>query len=46
VKAQAMIRGFLARRKVHRVYGYAAPHGLLNHQGPVHIEMDPEKLEE
>ena len=40
-----MIRGFLARRKVRRIYGYEMTHGLLN-RGTVHIEMDPEKLEE
>ena len=45
VKAQAIIRGFLARRRVRRVYGYQMSPGLLN-RGTVHIEMDPEKLEE
>ena len=45
IKAQAIIRGFLARRRVRRVYGYQMSPGLLN-RGTVHIEMDPEKLEE
>ena len=45
VKMQAMMRGFLARKKIKKVYGYEMTPGLLN-RGTVHIEMDPEKLEE
>ena len=45
VKMQAIMRGFLARKKIKRVYGYEMTPGLLN-RGTVHIEMDPEKLEE
>lgn len=45
IKAQAIIRGFLARRKVKRIYGFQMSQGLMN-RGTVHIEMDPEKLEE
>ena len=45
IKAQAFIRGLLARRRVKRVYGFQMSQGLMN-RGTVHIEMDPEKLEE
>jgi hypothetical protein len=40
-----MIRGFLTRRMVKKIYGFEMSHGLLM-RGTVHIEMDPEKLEE
>ena len=39
------MRGFLARRKIKHVYGFEMTPGLMN-RGTVHIEMDPEKLEE
>jgi len=39
------MRGFLARRRVRRIYGYEMSPGLLN-RGTIHVEMDPEKLEE
>lgn len=45
IKAQAMMRGFLARRRVKKNFGYEMSPGLLQ-RGTVHIEMDPEKLEE
>ena len=38
-------RGFLTRRMVKKIYGFEMSHGLLM-RGTVHIEMDPEKLEE
>jgi hypothetical protein len=44
IKAQALMRGFLARRKVKKVYGYEMSRGLMM-RGSVHIEMDPQKLE-
>lgn len=40
-----MIRGFLTRRMIKKIYGFEMSHGLLM-RGTVHIEMDPEKLEE
>ena len=45
IKAQALIRGFLTRKMVKKIYGFELSHGLLM-RGTVHIEMDPEKLEE
>ena len=45
LKFQAIIRGFLARRRVKKLYGFEMTHGLMN-RGTVHVEMDPEKLEE
>jgi hypothetical protein len=45
IHVQAMIRGFLTRRMVKKIYGFEMSHGLLM-RGTVHIEMDPEKLEE
>ena len=45
VKMQSIMRGFLARKRIKKVYGYEMTPGLLN-RGTVHIEMDPEKLEE
>lgn len=45
VKMQAIMRGYLARKRIKKVYGYEMTPGLLN-RGTVHIEMDPEKLEE
>ena len=42
---QSLIRGFLTRRMVKKIYGFEMSHGLLM-RGTVHIEMDPEKLEE
>jgi len=45
IKAQALIRGFLTRKMVKKIYGFEMSHGLLL-RGTVHIEMDPEKLEE
>ena len=44
IKAQALMRGFLARRKVKKVYGYEMSRGLMM-RGSIHIEMDPQKLE-
>jgi hypothetical protein len=44
IKAQALMRGFLARRRVKKVYGYEMSRGLMM-RGTVHIEMDPQKLE-
>jgi hypothetical protein len=40
-----MIRGFLTRRMMKKIYGFEMSQGLLM-RGTVHIEMDPEKLEE
>ena len=45
IKMQAIIRGYLERKKIKQMYGYEMTPGLLN-RGTVHIEMDPEKLEE
>lgn len=45
VRMQSLIRGFLTRRMVKKIYGFEMSHGLLM-RGTVHIEMDPEKLEE
>lgn len=45
IKTQAAIRGFIARRRVKRIYGYQMSPGLLN-RGTVHVEMDPDKLDE
>ena len=45
IKAQSLIRGFLTRKMVKKIYGFEMSHGLLM-RGTVHIEMDPEKLEE
>ena len=42
VKMQALARGFIARRKVQRVYGFQMSEGLLYRQ----FDLDPEKLEE
>ena len=44
IKAQALMRGFLARRRVKKVYGYEMSRGLMM-RGTIHIEMDPQKLE-
>lgn len=44
IKAQSLMRGFLARRRVKRTYGYEMSRGLMM-RGSVHIEMDPQKLE-
>jgi hypothetical protein len=44
IKAQSLMRGFLARRRVKKVYGYEMSRGLMM-RGSVHIEMDPQKLE-
>ena len=45
LKFQSIIRGFIARRRVKKTYGFEMTHGLMN-RGTVHVEMDPEKLEE
>lgn len=45
VKMQSTMRGFLARKRVKKIYGFEMTPGLLN-RGTVHIEMDPERLEE
>ena len=45
VKMQAIMRGYLDRKRVKRVHGYEMTPGLLN-RGTINIEMDPEKLEE
>ena len=45
VKCQSMIRGYLARKKVKKIYGFSASPGLIN-RTTLHIEMDPAKLEE
>lgn len=45
VRMQAVMRGYLARKRVKKIYGFAMTPGLLN-RGTVHIEMDPERLEE
>ena len=44
VKIQALIRGFLARRRVQNIYGFKLSPGLMM-RGSVHIEMEPELLE-
>ena len=45
VKMQSTMRGYLARKRVKKIYGFEMTPGLLN-RGTVHIEMDPERLEE
>ena len=45
VRIQAMVRGFLTRRAVKKVFGFEANPSVLRRH-TVHIEMDPEKLEE
>jgi hypothetical protein len=42
---QAIVRGFLTRKMVKKIFGFQMSSGLLM-RGTVHIEMDPEKLEE
>ena len=44
-KMQAMVRGWRARKYVKQAYGFEASPGMKNH-GLVHVEMDPEKLEQ
>jgi hypothetical protein len=46
LKFQSIIRGFLTRRRVKKAYGFEMTHGLMNRGTNVHVEMDPEKLEE
>lgn len=45
VRLQALIRGFLSRVMVKKIYGFEMSQGLLM-RGTVHIEMEPEKLEQ
>jgi len=45
IKMQSLIRGFLIRRIIKRIYGFEMSKGLLL-RGTVHIEMEPKKLEE
>jgi hypothetical protein len=42
---QAMVRGWRTRKYVRQIYGFEASPGL-RHGGLVHVEMDPERLEE
>ena len=42
VRMQAMVRGFLTRKRVHQIYGFQASEGLM-FRG---FDIDPEKLEE
>ena len=42
---QSLIRGFVTRRMMKKIYGFEMSQGLLM-RGTVHIEMEPEKLEE
>ena len=44
IKFQAIIRGYLARRRVKKIYGFERTPGMLN-RGRIHIEMDPEQLQ-
>jgi hypothetical protein len=47
IKAQALIRGMLARKRVRTTYGYNLSPGLFNRRGATNlVEMDPAKLEE
>ena len=45
IRMQALVKGFLTRRMVKKIYGFEMSQGLLM-RGTVHIEMEPEKLEE
>ena len=45
IKIQALVKGFLTRRMIKQIYGFEMSQGLLM-RGTVHIEMEPEKLEE
>jgi hypothetical protein len=42
LKVQALVRGFLARRRIEKIYGFVASPGLLRRG----FDYDPEKLEE
>ena len=39
------MRGYLTRRAVKKCFNFEVTHGLMR-RNTVHIEMDPEKLEE
>lgn len=45
VKLQALIRGFLTRNAIKKIYGFEVSAGLMT-RGTLHIEMEPEKLEQ
>lgn len=45
IKVQARVRGLLTRKRIKRAYGFTVSPGLFG-RGTMHIEMDPEKLEE
>ena len=47
IKAQALMRGMLARKRVKRAYGFEISTGLFHRRGGTNlVEMDPVKLEE
>ena len=45
VKVQARIRGWIARRRIQRLYNYQVNPNIYG-RGTMHIEMDPRQLEE
>ena len=45
IRMQSLVKGFLTRRMIKKIYGFEMTQGLLM-RGTVHIEMEPEKLEE
>jgi hypothetical protein len=46
IKAQALIRGMLARKRVKAIYGFQVSPGIIRKPGSGLLEMDPVKLEE
>jgi len=46
IKAQALMRGMLARRRVKRAYGFEMSPSLFNRRPTNIVELDPVKLKE
>ena len=45
IKAQALLRGFLARRRVKKAYGFEMSRGLIGRNKNAHLNLDPNELE-
>lgn len=45
IKFQAIVRGYLTRQQIKKVYGFQRTPGMLN-KGKIRIDMDPEQLEQ
>ena len=43
IKAQSLMRGFLARRRVKRLYGFEMRTGLMGNRG--NTNLDPDQLD-